>query len=145
MKKYIYILIAMMTFVLSSCNKEDDINEIFVGKTWYVIGYTINNTDAPQSDLGALFNNGSGCYYFSFKANRFTACLSDGRTFSGSWVANGKNKSLTLTIDNAPSIANALDKTLYGIIEKACAYEGDANLMNIKDNNSNKVRLSVKR
>lgn len=131
-----------MAFVLSSCNNEDDIDEIFVGRNWYIVGYKVSNTEADKEDIKTLLDSGTGAYFFNFSANRFTAILSNGTSFSGSWKADGKKNTLNMTVDRVPSLPTTLDKTLYSIIEKASAYEGDANLMVIKDNHNNIIRLS---
>ena len=38
-RKYIRCLLFVLPFLLSSCNQEDDINEIFVSGQWQLVNY----------------------------------------------------------------------------------------------------------
>ena len=42
MKKLLYILLSLMTLSLVSCEREDDINDIFNGKKWYIKDFVAN-------------------------------------------------------------------------------------------------------
>ena len=135
------MLIALMPVIIStSCSKEDDIEEIFLGKTFYISGATINGK--PLNDeVKELFAN-LDSYYITFNESSFLGKLDPSCTISGRWHAEGKHRSMTLsfeTVDN-PS-ASMLTQKLLTILQNAKSYTGDANILMIHADEQNFIRL----
>ena len=145
MKKLLYILLSLMTLSLVSCEREDDINDIFNGKKWYIKDFVANGNKATNEDMKPLYYSGSDCYVITFTGNSFMATMSKGATITGTWNANGKKQTLSLWVNNAQGVSSTLDNTLVEIIKNVSSYEGDANILTIKKDNGNLIRLSVER
>lgn len=135
------MLLALLPVVLStSCSKEDDIDEIFMGKTFFISGATIGGKPL-QDEVKELYQN-LDSYYISFSEGTFTARLDPACTLSGRWSANGKDKTLTLAVDQYDNAsASKLSQDLYDIIRRVKVYEGDANILIIKADDQNYLRL----
>ena len=61
-RKYIRCLLFVLPFLLSSCNQEDDINEIFVSGQWQLVNYYTgidwNNYNANAKPTYLLLRQG---------------------------------------------------------------------------------------
>lgn len=142
--RYIILLIASV-LMLGSCAKEDDIEEIFQGKTWYITGGEINGKPFASEDIKQLYSQ-KDIYYISFAAKSFHGVLAPKSSLSGQWSANGKSNAFHFVISNAEATnETALSQNVYTIIKNASRYEGDINVLKIKSDNNNYIRLSVKK
>ena len=145
MKKIIFFSSLLITLILCSCKREDDINVIFDGKTWYINGVTVNNKDANQEDMTKLYQSGKDYYRIAFSSNTFIATMSEGIVFTGKWSANGKTQEVSMSIDDKPSAATTLDNTIISLIEKTKSYEGDSHVLLLKKDKNNFIRMCEKR
>ena len=134
-----------MTLSFASCDREDDINEIFNGKKWYMKSFVANGKENNKEEIKPLYYSGSECYVITFTGNSFMATLSKGATITGTWNADGKKQTLALWVRDTQGISTTLDKTLVEIIKNVSSYDGDANILTIKKDKSNLIRLSVER
>ena len=50
MKTILYILLSLMTLSFASCDREDDINEIFNGKKWYMKSFVANGKENNKEE-----------------------------------------------------------------------------------------------
>lgn len=139
------LLILLILSSLSSCSQEDDIEEIFVGKTWYMDGATINGMRLNDEIKNFYTEAGEGAYYISFSSDTFQGVLSSGVTFSGKWSANGKKQSITFDITNKPNTTLTFDKQIYNIISAASSYTSGADFMHLSKDGNNILYLSSSR
>ena len=107
MKAMKTILALMVTLLaLTACNKEDDIDEIFVGRTWFMTGIAYNGANNSSETRNFYTDTDRNCYFITFSSNTFQGKLSSGVTISGTWQANGKHQTITLNLQQKPSLDN---------------------------------------
>ena len=133
-------ILLSMTFILltfTACNREDDIEEIFTGKTWYMNGATINGLRL-NSDVANFYTNaGAGAYYITFSSSTFNGELSDGNTFAGTWSADGKNQTISLRFTTTPNADTTFDQQLRSILTSIRGYSSGADFLQLKQDGSN--------
>jgi len=146
LKKYISIVVSLLISLVlfSSCSREDDIEEIFVGKTWYMVGGELNG-QALNTEVKSFYDSGKTCYLINFQANTFTGTLSSGTTFSGRWNVNAKTRALSLTISNDANPSIPFDRNIYSVLKKISYYEGDSNILILYQDRENFIRLNNER
>ncbi|MDE5999961.1 MAG: hypothetical protein K2H04_07855, partial [Bacteroidaceae bacterium] len=62
----------------TACENEDDINEIFVGKTWYMNGGTIGGKKLNSDIRNFYTDSGTNAYYITFSSQTFKGMLTNG-------------------------------------------------------------------
>ena len=140
-KNVIYLLFALLT--LTACSREDDIDEIFVGKTWYMLDASINRKGVDVKNF--YTPAGESAYYIAFSTGTFYGTLSKDDHFAGTWTANGKHQTITLTFTQKPTASELFDKQLYNILNAATSYSSGAEFLHIKDDNDGLIYLSPTR
>lgn len=142
----ILLLIALAPVIIStSCSKEDDIEEIFMDKSFYINGATIQGT-AMNEDVKQLYQH-LDSYYITFGSDgTFSGKLDRDCIIGGRWSADGKKKSIHFEINtfSNPS-ASILSEKLKQIFSDAKTYSGDANVVIVQANEQNFIRLSTKK
>ena len=153
----------MLSALLSSCNNEDDVMDIFVGKTWKLTYISTENSNqmydfwgdneqARKNSTNALAREGTFILNFegselnnttggTFNATGISA------TISGRWNANGETRDLsTSNVTRNRSENDALANAFYTGLVKAFRYEGDENNLYIyyTDNDNSVKRLNLK-
>lgn len=129
--------------LLSSCAKEDDVQAIFEGKTWYVTGAVINGQSIDGAEITALFAS-QETYLLRFSSTTFTGILASGSSLAGTWSADGKHQTLSLKIQQADQVnATTLSRNLYNILNSATSYSGDTHILYIKADNKNYIQFDV--
>lgn len=148
--------------LLSSCNNTDDLTEIFTGKTWKMSRLTNKGSESPfypgiwdsQEAMDRSLNQlkQEGNFTLRFEGNELDgemigATLS-GRgintSFTGTWNADGKNQSLTLSLKtNGATEGDPLAKAFINGLRNVYKYEGDANSLTLfyKDKDSGATRV----
>ena len=136
------LLVALLTPILSACEQEDDVIDIFTGKTWYMTYIAVEgqnkmydfwqgNEDARIQSFktitgdsytltfdGADLGNSTGGGTFSGRATS--------ASINGKWNANGENRELKLTIDKAGTDTDKyLGKAFIEGLKSAFKYGGD--------------------
>lgn len=146
MKQIFYSLIIMtLTLTLCvSCSQEDDLNTLFVGKTWYITDVRLNGSIKGE-DLKPVYESGSSAYYIKFTANQFQGTLSNGTSISGTWGADGKDKTINMRVITSTGKQTQFDTNLLSIIKNLRNYDGDANIMFLKQDNANYIKCATKR
>lgn len=134
MKKYISYIGICLTILLSGCNQEDDVFEIFAsGQTWHWIGsYDTNNWEDDNKSTLTLTRNelaqitkDKEKYVIRFSKDGTVEGQGNAFTFTGTWSANGKDRSFSIRI-NANRTPSGLDKTYFDEINNAKFYRGDS-------------------
>ena len=137
------LLLSLLT--LFSCNQEDDIETIFVGKTWYMNGATINR-QRLNSDVKKFYTDaGNAAYYITFSQTTFKGALSYNVPFAGTWKADGKRQTITLDFSLKPSTDIVFDKELEHILLGITSYESGADFLKLKKDGDNIIQLGDSR
>ena len=142
-KSILYITLTLL--ILSACDREDDIDEIFTGKTWYMNGARISGKKLNSEISNFYTAAGKNAYYISFSSKTFKGSLSEGADFSGTWSANGKKQTVKLNITSAPTLSNQFDKDIYKIISSITAYQSGSDFLWLKKNSDNYVMFGNSR
>lgn len=136
------LLVALLTPVLSACDQEDDVVDIFTGKTWYMTYIAVEG----QNKMYDFWQGNEEARIQSFKTivgDNYTLTFDGadlgnsigGGTFSGkvtsinvsgSWNANGENRTLVLETKNTGTDADKyLGKEFVEGLKNAVRYGGD--------------------
>ena len=136
LKHILYILCAIP--FLWGCNDEDDINEIFASGPWYVVNY-FTKADWNKRNGEPVYKLDTSEGQETLKVvQRFTFTFSDdgtfqgtmqSATFEGNWSADGKDRSIHLTVKGAPNISSRLNKELIETLKNVVYYQGDSNVL----------------
>ena len=138
------LLLTVTGLISSGCSQEDDIDAIFTGKTWFIVGGKLNGQYLDADEIRSLYDNSSSTYHITFAGDTFSGSLSMGSTFSGQWSADGKKHRLLLTITNKTTAANTpLDNHIYQLLQSATHYSGDENILQIKSDDGNYLALNA--
>lgn len=163
--RFLLLLFSLLP-ILSGCNNEDDVIEIFTGKTWKLSRLTNKDSSAQfypglWQDEKAAENSKEALkagdnFTLIFEGSKLNGELMGARIsgqgirsgFDGSWSADGKSQSLTLNPEIKGSESDALAKAFINGLKAVYKYEGDANSLTLyfKDGNVTRVMgFSLKR
>lgn len=131
--------------LFSSCNDEDDIEEIFIGKTWYMNGATVNGLRLNSEVKNFYTEANDGAYYITFSNGTFNGMMSAGDPFSGTWKADGKKQTITLDVKNAPNVSSTFDRQIYSIVKSTTSYSSGSDFMKLKADKQNEVYFGSSR
>lgn len=144
---YFFTIAVFLCVLLGSCNKGDDVDEIFAdGQTWHWSGsYDTNNwkddnkytSTLKQSDLELINSaNKKNVFVLQFEDNGNVSGKGESFSFSGSWSANGKDNSISINIkaNKAPN-AGSRDAIFLKEISEAKFYRGDSKFIKLFDMN----------
>jgi hypothetical protein len=115
-----------------SCSTEDDVDTIFESGTWRVVNYFTKadwNKGKGQPVYTVTDNNLKVLNTFTVVFNKngtLTGSVQNGE-ISGKWTANGKDRTVRITIDKVPS--SSLNRTFADALENAVYYRGDSNYL----------------
>lgn len=151
MKKTPYIYMVCLLIIgflpmMSSCNNEDDVLEIFTGKSWKLSKISAEGTNI-QFNYWPNDNAAGDAYQSSMKLlksqSNFTLTFTGGQigekisgtfsgkgvqcSFDGQWQADGNNQQLNMSINSsAGSESDPLAKAFINGLKNVIRYEGDA-------------------
>lgn len=140
-RAHILLYIMLTSLIFSACSREDDINEIFYGKTWYMTNIVINGTFSQEM---RNFYSVANTYHITFSAGTFNGVLSEGVNISGTWSADGKHQTIHLTPDAVNNLSH-FDSQIYHILEDVTAYSSGAEFLHLADANGNKILFGISR
>ncbi|MCH5175559.1 MAG: DUF4847 family protein [Prevotellaceae bacterium] len=138
-------LVLSILLSFTSCTMEDDIEEIFVGKIWYMDGATINGMRLNSEIKNFYTEVGENAYYISFSTDTFQGVLSSGVTFAGKWSADGKKQTVQFEITTTPNTTSTFDKQIYNIISAPSSYSSGADFLHLSKDDNNMLYLSASR
>lgn len=147
MKRYtLYILYTQIALLLclASCEKEDDIDKIFTGKTWYMANGMIQGKPI-SGDYLKRFYESEHLFYISFSTSKVSGTLGANAMFDGKWQADGKRQTITLEIPYTISTQDIFERNVYGVLKKTVRYSGDENIMTLYEDDYNYIGFSAKR
>lgn len=142
LKLFILMLLSMASF--TSCERKDDIEEIFIDKTWYMNGKTFNGIKS-NDDVKHFYENDKNGYFIQFKDGTFTCALSHDIVLSGKWKADGKKQTIILSFDNIPSNLPTFDREVMEILKNGKSYKSGADYLSIKKDRSNYIMFGLLR
>ena len=127
---------------MSSCDKEDDVTEIFSGRKFKITGLTYNGTKVI-SDVSQFYES-ENTYYIMFNALTFTGVLQSGITIEGTWKADGETRSFSMAFGSATSLTGAgvMCNNVYNVLRNATSYSGDKNVIRIIKDRDTYIDLS---
>lgn len=156
---YLLLMLAMLP-ALSGCDTEDDLIEIFTGKTWKMSRLTMKGSNArflpnlwdsqDSMDKSLRHLEDSGKFTLDFEGSevdgqllgtRFTA-YGVNATLTGTWNADGDSHSLTFNVEKSSgSESDPLAKAFINGLKNVYKYEGDASSLTLyfKDGDVTKV------
>ena len=125
-------LCCLMLSLFAGCNNEDDINGIFIERTWYVTNLfeADGKTPALDEEQHKEILNNPGNYRIAFTPETFNAQAGD-CVFSGQWSVDGKNQSIRFTMDTGTSGTDPISIMLIKVLEDAVRYEGSYTFLRI--------------
>ena len=138
-----YLLLLLLLPLLGGCSEEDDVQEIFTGKTWkltyialegqhQMFDFWNNDTNAAQRskqllEQGATFTiDFNGSETTDYVGGEFEARAVN-RTITGIWAADGASRELRLdNIRTTGSDTDILARAFLIGLENAIRYSGDS-------------------
>ena len=159
MKEKLFALLAVI-LLLAGCNNEDDVMEIFTGKTWKLTRLTTegssnrflaglwDNENSYNNSIEKL--NSSGNYILNFYGDSqsdglitptFNANGINAKITNGTWKADGISKDLTLSGKVTGTESDPLAKEFMKGLPLIYKYEGDNRTLTLyyKDGQINKI------
>lgn len=155
------LLVLSLLSVLSGCDNEDDLIELFAGKTWKLsrlttegskaqfIDFWNNDPKAMEKSMDLLYNNES-TYTLNFEGSELDGELM-GTTFTarginatvtGTWKADGKDHTISLNIERTTgSESDPLAKAFIAGLQNIYKYEGDASSITLFYKEGQKTRV----
>lgn len=159
--KHCFCYIIALTLILptlSSCNNEDDVIDIFTGRTWKLSRFTIAGSTAP---FPPDFWQNEASYNTSMTAfrepNNFIITFSSKEengynqkeisaqgikaTLNGSWNADGKTNTFSIKVKQTSTESDPLAKAFIAGLQTTYKYEGDSQslILYFKYNNKDMI------
>lgn len=142
MRKILFLLISVLVF--HSCTLEDDIDEMFVGKTWYMTGAKFNGTEI-NSDVKNFYTYGREGYKLTFQSSTFIGEFSTGDKFSGKWNVDPKARTMYFIISEKPAKFTSFDHSIFAVLKDVKYYKGDSHTLELHSDKDNLIRFNHER
>lgn len=135
--KHIFYILMVLPF-LWSCNNEDDVNDIFASGTWYVVNYYTKadwnkrNGDPkykPDNKDGRAALQIISKFTLNFNSDGSFTGKMQNSDFEGTWEANGKDRTVYLTIKGNPNTSSGYDREFIETLQNVVFYQGDSNYL----------------
>ena len=146
-----WLLCITLLPLISSCNNEDDVVEIFTGKTWKMSRLTDNEKNAPQFYKGIWnsekeqlrsmeYLNRDGNFTVTFEGTEINGEIDGTQVviqgiqskMTGTWTANGKDNVLKLQIKKTEGTEiDPLAKAFMAAMKNVYKYEGDVHQLTL--------------
>lgn len=117
---------------------EDDIDEIFISGTWNVVNY-FTKADWDKRNGEPVYKQDNKDDVESLKViSTFTLIFHENGTlegamqnarFDGTWDADGKERTVHLSIQGNPDTASRFNKQFIDALKEATYYQGDSNVL----------------
>lgn len=147
-KKLTYLLLLLLLPLLGGCDTEDNVLEIFTGKTWkltyialegqhQMFDFWNENTDAAQRSLQLLEQGSTFIIEFNgsetadYVGGDFEAQAVN-RSITGNWAANGASRELSLNnLRTSGNDSDILAQAFLTGLQNAVRYSGDSQYLYI--------------
>ncbi|MBQ4277959.1 MAG: DUF4847 family protein [Bacteroidaceae bacterium] len=143
MRHYLYIVISLMLMCAAlSCDKSDDVSEIFTHHEFKITGITFDGIKVVKEV--SEFYAGDGVYWLTFSEQALHGMLQADIAIEGNWHADGNGRTLTISLSRPTTTdgMSELCRKVYGILRDATAYSGDKNVIRIYKTSDTYIDLS---
>ncbi len=137
MKLKLWIWVCLMLPLLAACSEEDDIDAIFMGRTWRLSTIMQGNTPLYEPDSEEqkeIVTSNKDSYIIVFTANTFS-----GKTlkepFNGIWSVDAENRKIHFDFKDGEKPSETVSKKMIEILQNAVKYEGDTRRLEIHQKN----------
>lgn len=157
------ILLTALFLLVSSCNNEDDVVEIFTGKTWKMSRLTDHGKNPPQFYQGIWQTdaeknrsmellNLEGNFEVVFEGSEVDGEVNGTQvriqgvrsTATGTWQANGKDNTLQIQFQKITGTeTDPLAKAFMAAMRKVFKYEGDINQLTLYYEENNHITRKI--
>ncbi len=120
--------------LLVACNDEDDIDAIFMGRTWKLSRIMLNKSTSALSpeEQEKVSKSADNCFIVSFSGESFSGRTLN-ETFGGTWTVDGKNQAISFTFKgNIPHPTDMASQKMLEILQNANKYGGDTRNLEIR-------------
>lgn len=138
-KRFIYKILGALLLLplLSGCNDSDDLQAIFIGKTWKLTYINVKDQygmmDGFTKESLKIFQDSKDAYFINFsgveESNKISGNIA-GKVITaginGTWSADGKNNQFKADIQNINE-SDGLAKAFITGLTNASSYSGDMN------------------
>ena len=144
-KTLTYLLLLLLLPLLGGCDTEDNVAEIFTGKTWKLniisldgqgewFDFWNGNAEARRTSMNLRGKNDSPTFTITFNGSEIEGVVNGdftaqavNRSFTGYWTANGSSRELSLTnIRNTGNDTDVLARAFETGLRNAVRYSGDS-------------------
>lgn len=133
-------LFCVLFFLFAGCNEEDDIEGIFIERTWYVSSF-LDAEGLPENIDDQVLANNRDSYRIVFSPETFNA-QAGSYVFSGRWTVDGKSQTIQFTMNSGTAGTDELSRALINRLENAVRYEGSYTFLRIYTEAGNSVLFS---
>ena len=141
--KYIitWAAIVLMACLTLSCDKSDDVTEIFTGHQFKITGITLDGIKVVKEVSEFYAGN---VYWLTFSEQALHGVLQADVTIDGSWQASGNDRRLSISIARPTGTDGMSDlcRKVFGVLRGATAYSGDKNVLRIYKTTDTYIDLS---
>lgn len=140
--KFSTLVIVAMLSLFVSCDKEDDIDEIFCNGMFQITGMTYNGIKTVK-DVSEFYKQ-ENTYRIKFNKQTFQGTLQAGSHIEGIWNADGTTHFFSMQFGSNTNVTNsnnAIQQKIYQILSGARKYSGDSNVLKIHDDKDSFVEL----
>ena len=133
-------LFCVLFSLFAGCNEEDDIEGIFIERTWYVSSF-LDAEGLPENIDDQVLANNRDSYRIVFSPETFNA-QAGSYVFSGRWTVDGKSQTIQFTMNSGTAGTDELSRALINRLENAVRYEGSYTFLRIYTEAANSVLFS---
>lgn len=133
-------LFCVLFSLFAGCNEEDDIEGIFIERTWYVSSF-LDAEGLPENIDDQVLANNRNSYRIVFSPETFNA-QAGSYVFSGRWTVDGKSQTIQFTMNSGTAGTDELSRALINRLENAVRYEGSYTFLRIYTEAGNSVLFS---
>lgn len=133
-------LFCVLFSLFAGCNEEDDIEGIFIERTWYVSSF-LDAEGLPENIDDQVLANNRDSYRIVFSPETFNA-QAGSYVFSGRWTVDGKSQTIQFTMNSGTAGTDELSRALINRLENAVRYEGSYTFLRIYTEVGNSVLFS---
>lgn len=138
--RFVALLACMACLLpLGGCNDEDDVNEIFTGKTWKLT-YIGSTDDWTDLSTGVNLNDYHEekrpvrAYTVIFYEGSVRITGGENTVWTGTWWADGENNTFHIDISEKQGEGStANERTFLQAVAEACYYRGSSVLLRLFD------------
>ncbi len=139
-----FVLLMLATLLCGSCDTSDNVTQIFVSGTWYLVDYYTdanwgkrNGTpkynrmaaDEETAEEGKEALQVIQQFTVNFLANgMFTGRMQYG-TLSGTWEADGNKRTIRIVNESEYESVSEYDEEFIAALQNVAIYQGDTNVL----------------